>query len=380
MELITAIIAGGIIGLVVLGVGWFALKQFLSKEYAQRQIDTQHLMASVSQQALKDAQEQLLSMAHEKLGNETTNARRELDHKQEVISGMIGQIRQELVRNQEYLKSNSEHQAASFAAITKELEAYKIITKELRGSTEDLKKVLSNNQMRGAFGEQVAENLLRMAGFVIGQDYVFNKMQEHSETRPDFTLFLPDKTRVNIDAKFPYAALVKASSTEDAQEREMHLKQFASDVRQKIKQVTSRDYINPEEKTVDFVILFIPNEMIFSFIYDQLNDVWEEAMNKKVILAGPFSFTALLRMIKQAHTNFRYQENIHQVVGMIQKFEQEYEKYDTEFVKIGDRIESLSKQYSEVATTRSKKLGKLFDQIKNQQLSEPGEVKVSILE
>ena len=108
--------------------------------------------------------------------------------------------------------------------------------------------------------------------------------------------------------------------------------------------------------------------MIFSFIYDQLNEVWEEAMRQKVILAGPFSFTAILRMVKQAHSNFRYQENLHHVIGLIQKFESEYEKYSVAIDTLGDRIQSAAKQFEVVSSTRSRALGRVIDQIKNQEM------------
>lgn len=372
MELISVVMLSSIVaGVMVLG-GLLLVKQFLANERASRHADTE----LITRQALKEAQEQLLVMAKEKLGGETEAARQELTHKQEVIAKMVEEVRKDLLKNQEHLKVSDERHAATFASISKELETYQQITKDLRGSTEDLKKVLSNNQLRGAFGEQVAENLLRMAGFVVGQDYVFNKEQEHTETRPDFTIFLPDKTKINVDAKFPYTALVKASATEDKSEKDLYYKQFASDVRQKIKQVTSRDYINPEERTVDFVILFIPNEMIFSFIYDQLNEVWEEAMMKKVVFAGPFSFTALLRMVKQAYTNFRYQENVHHVIGLIQKFEVEHQKYNEALDDLGKKINETSKKYESLAGTRTRVMNKIFDQIKNEQIIPQEEKKI----
>ena len=201
-------------------------------------------------------------------------------------------------------------------------------------SADKLKSLLSNNQLRGAFGEQIAENLLKMAGFVIGQDYFKNQSQETQSTRPDFTILLPDKTKINIDVKFPYSSLVKSIESESEQEKKRYFLEFRQDVKNKIKQVCTREYINPEEKTVDFVVLFIPNEMIFSYIYDQMNEVWEEAMRKKVVLAGPFSFTAILRMIKQAYTNFRYQENLHEIIGLIARFEEEYKNFSKTLKKI----------------------------------------------
>jgi DNA recombination protein RmuC len=119
--------------------------------------------------------------------------------------------------------------------------------------------------MRGRYGEEVAEELLKSVGFVKGENYIVNTAQDTNSNRPDFTIFLPDKTKINVDVKFPLSALVKFEEAKDKQEKDRYLNEFKKDVKEKIKQASSRDYINPEEKTVDFVILFIPNEMIFSF-------------------------------------------------------------------------------------------------------------------
>jgi DNA recombination protein RmuC len=205
---------------------------------------------------------------------------------------------------------------------------------------------------------------------VIGQDYSKNETQQTQDTRPDFTIFLPDQTKINIDVKFPYSSLVKYVESEEKTAKERYLRDFKQDVKNKIKQVCTRNYINPEEKTVDFVILFIPNEMIFSFIYDKMNDIWEEAMQKKVILAGPFSFTAILRMVKQAYTNFRYQENLHHIIGLIQKFDTEYQKYCSAVDTLGERIASAGRQFDVVANTRNRQLTSVVDKIKNQNVIE----------
>lgn len=289
--------------------------------------------------------------------------------KKDAIEQMINEIRKDLQTSKNFLKESDEARIATFSSIAKELEMHRSAVTDLRGSTDELKRILSNNQLRGHFGEQVAENLLKMAGFVTGVDYVFNKAQDSEDTRPDFTVLLPDGMKINVDAKFPYSALLKMSETENRIEKEQYRKQFALDVRQKVKQASGRGYINPEDKTVDFVILFIPNEMIFSFIYDQLNEIWEEAMQKKVILAGPFSFTAILRMVKQAHSNFRYQNNLQQVIGLIQKFESEYEKYSDAVDILGDRIQSAAKQFEAVSGARSRALTRVIDQIKSQEIS-----------
>ncbi len=308
--------------------------------------------------------DQFLKIAKEKLGAEKEEIKTDLKNKKEIIEDMVRRIKEDLEKAKEKLEKAERERIGSFSQLREALENQMRITEQLSATTENLKKVLSNNQLRGQFGEQVAENLLKMNGFVKGVDYQVNKEQEGAETRPDFTIFLPNNIKINVDSKFPYQNLQKMAEAENQTEKKSLLKLFERDIREKIKQVTSRDYINPADNTVDFVILFVPNEMIFSFIYDKMNEIWVEAMKQKVVMAGPFSFTAILRLVRQAYDNFRYQKNIQKIIGYIKSFEAEFKKYNEEFLKIGDRIESLTKQYQLVNSTRTNQLLKTVEKIK----------------
>lgn len=345
---------------------------FLIRKKGFKEEDLQDKMMRLSTEALRQNSEQFLSTAKEVLNSQKSEIRTDLEGKKSAIAEMITEIRKDIKKNEDRINRSDEDRVRSFSALANELKSYREITGDLKISTDKLKELLSNNQMRGAFGEQVAEDLLKMAGFVIGQSYTRNESQDSHSTRPDFTILLPDQTKVNVDVKFPYAALIKYTETDDKQEKQKYLLEFKKDVKEKIKQVCTREYVNPEDKTVDFVVLFIPNEMIFSFIYDKMNDIWEEAMRKKVILTGPFSFTAILRMIKQAYTNFRYQENLHHIIGLIQRFDVEYQKYSESVDKLGERLRSATGQFEIVSSTRDKKLTTVVDKIKSQNIIESG--------
>ena len=268
---------------------------------------------------LDQANESLVRMADAKLGAESSKGRIDLENKRAEIERLVKVIQDDLKESKKDLEVSEKERINSFSALKNSLDEYKKITEQLSVSTENLRKVLSNNQLRGQFGEQVADDLLKMAGFVVGETYT--RQESDNGSRPDFTIYLPDRTKINVDAKFPYSALQRMSETDDVETKNRYMKQFESDIKEKIKQVTTREYISVEDGTVDFVILFIPNEMIFSFIYDKMPQIWEDAMSRKVILAGPFSFTAILRMIKQAYENFRIQENIYKIVGHVRAVE-----------------------------------------------------------
>lgn len=303
---------------------------------------------------LSKAIDTLVKQSNDKLNDKNLQIQTDLSNKKDAIEKMIKQISDQLT-------TVEKERIGTFTNLRDAIENNLKITKELSDTTEGLKRVLSNNQQRGAFGEKVAEDLLKMSGFVIGTDYT--RQESTGEARPDFTLYLPDKTKINIDSKFPYANLVKMSEATNSEQKAQFKKLFEQDIKKKINDVTSRDYINLEDNTVDFVILFIPNEMIFSFIYESFPDVWQDALNRKVVMTGPFSFTAILRMVRQAYENFRFQKNVQGIITQIKIFGSEFEKYNEEFTKIGDRIDSLHKQYDEVNNTRSKKLQKVIDKI-----------------
>lgn len=356
-------LAIGLLGGLLLGIGIFYL--FFKGNRKQNDQITDTISAKLNEimpTILDQANESLVRMADQKLGAESSKSRLDLENKREEIERLVKVIQEDLKESKKELELSDKERINSFSALKNSLDEYKKITEQLSVSTENLKKVLSNNQLRGQFGEQVADDLLKMAGFVVGENYT--RQESDNGSRPDFTVYLPDRTKINIDAKFPYAALQRMTETDDSDAKKRYMKEFESDIKEKIKQVTTREYISPEDRTVDFVILFIPNEMIFSFIYDKMPSIWEDAMAKKVVLAGPFSFTAILRMVKQAYENFRVQENIFKIVGHVQSVEKEFDKFSDEFEKVGVKIDQLQKQYSDVNTTRVNQMKRKMDLVR----------------
>lgn len=311
---------------------------------------------------LSKAIDTLVKQSNDKLNDKNAQIQTDLSNKKDAIEKMIKQV-------QDQLSTIENERIGSFKSLSKEIELSRHTVEQLSVTTEGLKKTLSNNQMRGAFGEKVAEDLLKQIGFVIGEQYT--KQESEGSGRPDFTIYLPDKTKINVDSKFPYSNITKMSETEDPAQKTQYLKLFEQDVKKKISDVSNRNYINPEENTVDFVVVFIPNEMIFSFIYEKFPSLLEEAFSKKIVFAGPFSFTAILRMVRQAYENFRFQKNVSSIIAQIKVFGSEFEKYNEEFEKIGDRIDSLHKQYDEVNNARTKKLQKVVDKISIEEDSKP---------
>ncbi|MEX1995267.1 MAG: DNA recombination protein RmuC [Candidatus Saccharimonadales bacterium] len=301
----------------------------------------------------------------------STNNDQRKDTKEEIESGVKGlldhnqKLLAQATRGLEKQLEDSRKDVGDLktqnAAIREQLAATAKATEGLQLSTEGLKNLLANNRLRGEWGEQVAEDLLLAAGFV--EEVNYTKQTTTGQGRPDFTILLPDGNKLNVDAKFPFDDLIKYQESKTESEKRSALAAFRTSVKNKIKGITSKDYIDPENQTLDFVILFIPNEMIFSFMYEKLPEIQQYSNERKVILTGPFGFTAVIRMILQAHKNFHHEKGLMQILGLISKFQEEYEKFGDSVKKLGRQIEIVKTTYVEVEGTRDRQLTRIVRQI-----------------
>lgn len=334
--MIIGLVTGGIVlGVVLVAAAFYFLGQKFLLQLANANAEQRKGNKEEIESGVKD----ILSNHEKLLGEITKNLQKELESSQKGVTD---------------LKTQN-------AAIREQLLNSAKITEGLQASTEGLRNLLANNRLRGEWGEQVAEDLLHAAGFVEKINYL--KQTSTSEGRPDFTVLLPDGYKLNVDAKFPFDDLLTYQEATNETEKKRALASFSTSIKNKIKGITSKDYIDPENQTLDFVLMFIPNEMIFSFVYEMLPDINQYASERKVVLAGPYGFTAVLRMVLQAHKNFHHERSLVQILGLISKFQEEYVKFGETMERLGKQIDLAQKTYLEVEGTRSRQLTRVVEQI-----------------
>jgi DNA recombination protein RmuC len=134
-------------------------------------------------------------------------------------------------------------------------------------------------------------------------------------------------------------------------------------VRSRIKEVTTKDYINPEQNTVDYVLLFIPNEQIYSFIHAQDSSIMDEAIRNRVIFCSPITLFAVLAVIRQAVDNFALEKTSSEILSLLGVFRKQWEEFLGKLETLGKRIEDTQKEYESLTTTRRRQLEKPLQKI-----------------
>ncbi|MBM3231595.1 DNA recombination protein RmuC [Candidatus Peregrinibacteria bacterium] len=336
---------GLVIGLLVGGIAAYALAR---RSYA----DAESVAETLSAKVVAKQTEQILKLAESKL-----------EGKKDVIDGTLKHMKDDLGKVEKLMRAIEQDRAEKFGKIDTRLENAATVIKDLAGTAEGLKNALSNNSGRGQWGERMAEDVLRLSGLVEGINYIKQKKLENSGSKPDFTFALPQGLKLNMDVKFPfnnYQLYVEAKSEKD---REEYKKKFLKDVRDRLKEIRTRDYINPENQTVDYVLLFVPNEQIFGFINEMDRELIDEAMRGKTILCSPLSLYAILAVIRQSIDSFSIEEQSQEMLSLFGAFKLQWDKFKEQMDTVKARFETVHKGYEELTGTRERMLDRHLDKI-----------------
>jgi DNA recombination protein RmuC len=235
-------------------------------------------------------------------------------------------------------------------------------TEKLRDTTTQLREILSSSQKRGQWGERMVEDILDFLGLMENVNYK-KQLTTDSGERPDFTFMLPKNKIINMDVKFPLSHYEKYINSKDQDIIDKEKKEFLSDVKNHIRTITNRNYIDPSSGTLDYVLMFIPNESIYSFINKEDSSLIDFGLKNKVLLCSPLTLYAILALINQATRNFAMEQKAAEVMNLMDAFKIQWKKYIEVMDKIGRSIQTMQNDYDQLVTTRKKQLEKPLKKI-----------------
>ncbi len=244
-----------------------------------------------------------------------------------------------------------QERARQHGEVVTSLEQAMKVTAALQNTTGSLREALASPKARGQWGERTAEDVLRAAGFVEGINF---RKQTGIDTGgiPDFTFLLPKGQELHMDVKFPidnYLRFLEAG--DDAAAADRHRVAFRKDVRAKIKELAERGYTDPDE-SLDYVLLFIPNESVFTFINDDDPELIDKAMEQKVVLCAPSTLFANLTTIRKAMDSFMMERKGDEILECLVGFRKQWSLFGEQIDKVEKHLGTLQNSVGDLSGTR----------------------------
>ena len=316
---------------------------------------------SLSLEALSKSTEEFLKLAKAKLESEREVSLKELDAKKGLIDQQLQRMNAEMEKISILMNELEKDRVEKFGELSNQLKTATEQTAALVEVTNTLREALASTKARGQWGERMAEDVLRLCGFVEKVNYLKQKAIEGGGVRPDFTFLLPNNLKLNMDVKFPLDNYLRFLEADSEAEKVKFRNAFLKDVKARIKEVTSREYINPE--TVNCVLLFIPNEQIYAFIHEQDSSILENGIKNRVVFCSPITLFAVLAVIRQAVDNFALEQTSNEILSLMGRFKKQWDEFIKKLEILGKRIEEAQKEYGTIMTTRRRQLEKPLTEI-----------------
>ena len=302
----------------------------------------------------------LTDVANDKLGSVRKETNEDLENKKKLIDIRIADIGKTLDEVQKTLKKYDTDSNTRLTKLSADITNVSTQTKELAESTTGLNNVLNSSQARGQWGEKMAEDVLQLAGFIEGINYekqeTSNMQFGDGRIRPDFTFKMPDGLRLNMDVKFPLDNYAKYVSAESDDEQDGYQKAFMRDVNNHIGTISNKEYIDPTGGTMDYVLMFIPNEGVYEFIYKNGEGVIDGALQKKIIVCSPLTMFAILSVIRQSMDNFAISKTSGEILEVLGGFEKQWETFKDHMDWTEKQLGTFTNSFNALKTTRSNQL------------------------
>ncbi len=308
-------------------------------------------MTAETEKLLKQREEAISKKAEETFQNISGNLGKDLKAMQEAFAAQR--------------KSQTEGTAQMKEAMEQAVKNLQHQTSSIGAKADNLASALKGqNKTAGGWGEVILYNMLVNEGMVEGRDFdreetlrdalgqTVHNDDSSKRMRPDYILHYPDKTEVIIDAKVSLDAYSDWFAAEDPAAKDEAAQRNLQAIRAQIKDLSGKrypHYIREGCKTLDYVVMFVPNYGSLQLAKSLAPNIFNEAYAQGVLLATEETLMPFLRMIRIAWTNYDQVRNQEKIIKAAQNMIDRVYDFSKAHATMGEKLREAMKQYDAVS-------------------------------
>lgn len=231
------------------------------------------------------------------------------------------------------------------------------LSESLRKEAQNLTTALkADPKKQGSWGEMILERILEQSGLTKDREYYlenylkddngnFMKNEVGKRMRPDAIIQYPDERKVIIDAKVSINAYIRYVEAETSEEQKNHLKDHVIAIKKHVSDLSDRGYEN-FEKSLDYVMMFVPNEAAFMVALKEDKDLWQFAYKKRIVIISPTNLIVTLKIIEDLWKREYQNLNSKAIADRGMKLYDKFVLFTENFKKVGRHIELADSTYN----------------------------------
>ena len=379
-------VLSAVIGLLIGAAGaWIIQASARSKEAAQAEADMKVA------QARAEMLEKSLEEQKESRKEEAESMRREYDEKlqkmvltfkdsaaeilkeksrdlsavnSEQIKNILDPLGKKMEEFRRAVEDSKEKSLKNSASIEQQIRSMMEQTMSIGKQADNLATALrSNNKTVGNWGEVVLLNLLEGMGLGEGEDFVKQEAIKDVDGKavlsddggrrliPDVVLFLPENKAVVIDSKVSLNGYLDYCNSMDDAGRTAALASHRQSVEKHVRELSDKNYSQYIRQTgrdsLDYVVMFVPNEGAFQLYYQNFREDWHRAFDKRIIITGESNLFAMLKIIENTWVRVNQQKNTEEVMRLASELLDRVGKFANTFDDVGVVLDKATAKFEE---------------------------------
>ncbi len=319
------------------------LREQLVQARTERQAQEEKLQWLVSaEEKLREAFESLASRAL------NTNSQQLLNQSKRQLETLVKPINDELGKLDRNVRTLEEKREGAYNSIDTAIRQISQQYTNLQETTTTLSQALRSTAVRGRWGEVQLHRIAEMAGLTEHVD--FDEQKGTGEGgRPDMVVHLPNSAILPVDAKAPMNAYLEAQEAEDTTVRAAKLKQHAAALRKHVQQLSQKAYWGQFDVAPEFVVLMVPYESGLAAAFSADADLLEYALANKVVVAGPATLLALLKVVAYGWMQLELSRNAQEIAAQGQQLLERLGPFFDHFNKLGASLGGAVDKFNDAA-------------------------------
>ncbi|MCK5689794.1 DNA recombination protein RmuC [Myxococcota bacterium] len=327
--ILLAVAFGLIIGL---GVGFYAAS-LLSKTKIVAVLEREKLVLGAKEEQLrelKSARDEL-SLQFKSLATDimSKNSATFAAQNQKQIESVLTPLREQIKDFEKKVGDTYESDVRDRISLKKEIELLHTLNERISQDAINLTQALKGqNKTQGNWGELILQTVLEKSGLREGHEFesqVHLKSEDGARFHPDVVVHLPDERAIIIDSKVSLVAYTRFVEADDDARRDAAMDEHLASIRGHIKELSQKQYHTLEGvRSLDFVLLFIPNEPAFADALRADPTLFEEALTKNIVMVTPSTLLATLRTVENI---WRYERQNQNAAEIAKKAGDLYDKF-----------------------------------------------------
>lgn len=309
--------------------------------------------------ALDQMRHEFRNMANEALQKNTEQFNR---HSQERLEAVLQPFDKDLRLFREKVENYYGEESRQRFSLQENIKSLVEANRRISDEAVNLTRAIAgtnNNKFQGDWGETILEQILENSGLIEGEQWEHQvtlrdekgsaalNEETNRSMKPDVIVHFPGKRDIIIDSKVSLKAYMEYLAAEDETVRAVHLKEHVVSVRRHIDELAAKHYNKYNKNSLDYVMLFIPNEPSYFVAMEADNALWNYAYKKGIVLISPSNLISTLFVVNSLWTRERQQRDVQRIVDTANAIYDKFVNFVDNFGKIETALEKAQEAYGE---------------------------------